>query len=81
MFSDQDSQGSSLFSAPVDAGCKDTISSNTPAWQDIVLFFVRLYFAFGTPPAKSVNLGTEDPPSEDFFATFRCFFARMAACP
>jgi hypothetical protein len=70
MFSNQDSQGSSLFSAPVDAGCKDTISSNTPAWQDIVLIFLRLYFAFGTPSAESFNLGTADPLSEDFFATF-----------
>jgi hypothetical protein len=80
MFSNQDPQGSSLFSAPVDAGCRDTISSNTPPWQDIALFFLRLYFAFGTPSAESFNLGTSDHPGEDFFATVRCFFARMAAC-
>jgi hypothetical protein len=81
MFSNQDSQGSSFFSAPVDAGCKDTISSNSPTWQDIVLFFLRLYFAFGTPRAGSSNLGTGNPRGEDFFATFRCFFATIAACP
>jgi repressor LexA len=79
MFSNQDSQGHSLVSAPGRfPACKDTISSNGGSWQDIVLFFLRLNFAFGTPTQISFKLGTDKTIGEDFFATFRYFFATMA---
>jgi hypothetical protein len=81
MFSNQDSQGHPSSQRRVVPACKDTISSNGPAWQDIALIFLRLYFAFGTPLGPRFILGTLNHPGEDFFATFRYLFARMAACP
>jgi hypothetical protein len=82
MFSNQDSQGPSLFSAPGwIPGLQRHHLVKWAAWQDIALFFLRLYFAFGTPRKICVKLGTAKSHGEDFFATFRCFFATIAACP
>jgi hypothetical protein len=81
MFSNQDSQGVPRITAGLVPACTDTISSKGWSWQDIALFFIRLYFAFGTPARRRFVLGTRNSKSEDFFAIFRYFFATMAACP